>query len=64
MKSKSIIAADAYLRLRPKDVALDSAPVYEFYEVERKNIQNLVSATGTLAAREIVEIGTQVFGDR
>ncbi len=42
----------------------DSAagPVYNFAKIERKTIQNLISSTGTLAARELVEIGSQVSG--
>lgn len=37
-------------------------PVYNFAKIERKTIQNMVSSTGTLAARELVEIGSQVSG--
>jgi len=36
--------------------------VYNFAKIERKTIQNMVSSTGTLAARELVEIGSQVSG--
>ena len=39
-----------------------NAPVYNFTKIERKTIQNMVSSTGTLAARELVEIGSQVSG--
>ena len=39
-----------------------NAPVYNFAKIERKTIQNMVSSTGTLAARELVEIGSQVSG--
>lgn len=38
------------------------APKYQFSKIERRNVQNLVSATGTLAARDVVEISTQVSG--
>ncbi len=37
-------------------------PIYNFAKVERKSILNMVSSTGTLAARELVEIGAQVSG--
>lgn len=37
-------------------------PKYQFAKIERRTIQNLVSATGTLAARDVVEISTQVSG--
>ncbi len=37
-------------------------PVYNFAKIERKTIQNMVSSTGTLSARELVEIGSQVSG--
>jgi len=40
----------------------NTLPAYEFSKVERKNILNMVSATGTMAARDIVEVGTQVSG--
>jgi len=39
-----------------------SEPLYEFGKVERKTVLNMVSATGTLSARDIVEVGTQVSG--
>ena len=39
-----------------------NAPVYNFTKIDRKTIQNMVSSTGTLAARELVEIGSQVSG--
>ncbi len=35
---------------------------YNFATIERKDILNMVSATGTLTARELVEVGTQVSG--
>jgi HlyD family secretion protein len=37
-------------------------PTYNFAKVERKTIQNMVSSTGTLSARELVEVGSQVSG--
>lgn len=39
-----------------------AGPVYNFSKIERKTIQNMVSSTGTLTARELVEIGSQVSG--
>ncbi len=39
-----------------------AGPVYNFANIERKTIQNMVSSTGTLTARELVEIGSQVSG--
>ena len=45
-----------------KDKSENDGPVYNFAKVERKTIQNMVSSTGTLAARELVEIGAQVSG--
>ena len=39
-----------------------TGPQYNFAEIERKDILNMVSATGTLSARELVEVGTQVSG--
>ncbi len=39
-----------------------TGPQYNFAKIERKNILNMVSATGTLTARELVEVGTQVSG--
>ncbi len=37
-------------------------PQYSFSKIERRTVQNIVSATGTLAARDVVEISTQVSG--
>ncbi len=39
-----------------------TGPIYNFAKIERKTIQNMVSSTGTLTARELVEIGSQVSG--
>ena len=44
------------------DKSDSEGPVYNFAKIERKTIQNMVSSTGTLAARELVEIGSQVSG--
>ena len=35
---------------------------YDFDKIERKTVLNMVSATGTMEARDIVEVGTQVSG--
>lgn len=39
-----------------------TGPQYNFAKIEQKDILNMVSATGTLSARELVEVGTQVSG--
>ncbi len=52
----------AYRYYGDKDMGDSKAPVYNFAKIERKTIQNMVSSTGTLAARELVEIGSQVSG--
>ncbi|MEZ5277127.1 MAG: efflux RND transporter periplasmic adaptor subunit [Opitutaceae bacterium] len=69
MKSKFLIllivvvaAGAGWYFLRPKKVETAAGPAYEYAQVERKTVQNIVSATGTLAARELVEVGTQVSG--
>ena len=69
MKSKFLIllivvaaAGAGWYFLRPKKVETAAGPAYEYAKVERKTVQNIVSATGTLAARELVEVGTQVSG--
>ena len=35
---------------------------YNYAKIERKNILNMITATGSLEARELVEIGSQVSG--
>lgn len=69
MKSKFLITilvaavgAGVWYWLKPEPIDDAAAPAYEFAQVELKSVQNIVSATGTLAAREIVEVGTQVSG--
>jgi HlyD family secretion protein len=52
----------AYHYFGNKEKVDPNAPVYNFTKIERKTIQNMVSSTGTLAARELVEIGSQVSG--
>lgn len=51
-----------YRYLGQDDKSDSAGPVYNFAKIERKTIQNMVSSTGTLAARELVEIGSQVSG--
>lgn len=57
-------AGGAYFYLKPNSDATEDAesPKYQFATIERRNVQNLVSATGTLAARDVVEVSTQVSG--
>ena len=40
----------------------DTSALYEFAEVERGDIENIISSTGTLSAVGTVEVGTQVSG--
>lgn len=40
----------------------EHSSIYEFAEVERGDIENIVSSTGTLSAIGTVEVGTQVSG--
>jgi len=58
----AIGAAAYFFYSRNRSEPADNQPEYEFSQVERKTILNLVSATGTLAARDLVEVGTQVSG--
>ncbi len=70
MKTKLILtlllvgggAYGAYRYMGQEDNGDAATPVYNYAKVERKTIQNMVSSTGTLAARELVEIGSQVSG--
>ena len=45
-----------------KEDTTDAGPQYNYAKIERKNIINMITATGTLVARELVEVGTQVSG--
>ena len=45
-----------------KEDTSETGPQYNFGKIERKNILNMITATGTLVARELVEVGTQVSG--
>lgn len=45
-----------------KEDTTDTGPQYNYAKIERKNILNMITATGTLVARELVEVGTQVSG--
>ncbi len=40
----------------------ESTENYNYAKIERKNILNMITATGSLEARELVEIGSQVSG--
>jgi HlyD family secretion protein len=54
-----VLAAIGWYVIRSRSSA---APVYRFATVERGNIQQTVSATGTLSAVKTVQVGTQVSG--
>lgn len=54
-----VVAASAYF-LRKKTAS--SAVVYEYGEITRGNLENLVSSTGTLNTVGSVEVGTQLSG--
>ncbi len=56
------IGYGAYRFLGPSNEPVAETRPYEFAKLERRSITNLVSATGTVSAREIVEVGTQVSG--
>jgi HlyD family secretion protein len=45
-----------------KEDTAATGPQYNFAKIEKKNILNMITATGTLVARELVEVGTQVSG--
>ena len=51
-----------YFKSDSQAAETEKAPQYQFATIERRNVQNMVSATGTLAARDVVEISTQVSG--
>jgi HlyD family secretion protein len=53
------VLAGAYLSARP---AASRQPDYQLAEVRRGTLETTVSSTGTLAAVETVEVGTQVSG--
>lgn len=55
-------AAYYYFSQKSASAETDKEPKYQFAKVERRTIQNMVSATGTLSARDVVEISTQVSG--
>jgi HlyD family secretion protein len=56
----AVIIGGWWTLFQPRSAA--SIPRYLFAEVERGNLEITVSSTGTLAAVETVEIGTQVSG--
>ncbi|MCG8524858.1 MAG: efflux RND transporter periplasmic adaptor subunit [Opitutales bacterium] len=51
-----------YNQMGQKAEVAETVETYSYGKVERKNLTNLVSSTGELSAREIVEVGTQVSG--
>jgi len=54
-----VIAASAYILRKNTD---SSAVVYEYGEITKGNLENLVSSTGTLNTVGSVEVGTQLSG--
>ena len=68
MKRIAIIAAVVVLALVAVRVILarngndEGGGKYEFVQIERGDLENVVSATGTLSAVGTVEVGTQVSG--
>jgi HlyD family secretion protein len=68
MRRKSIIAAVLILALAAtgmfvyREALAKTAPAFRFAKVERGNLQQTVSATGTLGAVTTVSVGTQVSG--
>ena len=45
-----------------EEESTEAAESYNYAKIERKNILNMITATGSLEARELVEIGSQVSG--
>lgn len=45
-----------------KEESTETAEEYNYAKIERKNILNMITATGSLEARELVEVGSQVSG--
>src|ERR1044071_5275981 len=68
MKKKSIITAVLIFVLAAagmlvyREAFAKAAPQFRFVNVERGNLQQTVSATGTLGAVTTVSVGTQVSG--
>ncbi len=57
------IGGGAYYYLNNKSEAdTGDTPPYQFAKIERKTVLNMVSATGTIAAKDEVEVSTQVSG--
>lgn len=54
-----VVLAVGYVGSRPADA---DQPLYQFAELRHGNLETTVSSTGTLAAVETVEVGTQVSG--
>src|ERR1051326_5394621 len=68
MRKKSILTAILILVLATagmlvyREAFAKAAPQFRFVNVERGNLQQTVSATGTLGAVTTVSVGTQVWG--
>jgi len=68
MKKKSILTAILILVLATagmlvyREASAKAAPQFRFVNVERGNLQQTVSATGTLSAVTTISVGTQVSG--
>lgn len=45
-----------------EEESTETAESYNYAKIERKSILNMITATGSLEARELVEIGSQVSG--
>lgn len=57
-----IVAAIVVWQLSSRGGESEALEQYEFGEVERGDIENIISSTGTLSAVGTVEVGTQVSG--
>lgn len=57
-----VVAAAAVWLLSSRGGESEALELYEFGEVERGDIENIISSTGTLSAVGTVEVGTQVSG--
>lgn len=58
----AICGGTLYYFKKGGDEQSGTEPMYEFGKIERKTVLNMVSATGTMSARDIIEVGTQVSG--
>ncbi|MCB1123645.1 MAG: efflux RND transporter periplasmic adaptor subunit, partial [Verrucomicrobiae bacterium] len=51
-----------YFYFKKEQEVAEETQKYQFAKIERKTIQNMITATGSLTARELVEVGSQVSG--